>query len=166
MDTRAYGADLDAEHLADLLVRQALDVAEHHGNPELGLELTQRQLDVVVEDLVGERQVGWQRGAGQPVIGVVRQGLEADPAPAPRLVEEEVGGDPVQPALEGARAGTSPASGTPGRRPPGSGPRPRGGSRSAGRPAGTPAPSGRARCCPSSAGPSVVARWLHAGHAS
>ena len=41
--------------------------------------------------------------AGEPVGALVGQRVEADPLLAAGLVEEEVGGDPVQPALEGAR---------------------------------------------------------------
>ena len=47
--------------------------------------------------------VGRGAGAGQPAGALVGQRVEADPLLAAGLVEEEVGGDPVQPALEGAR---------------------------------------------------------------
>ena len=40
--------------------------------------------------------------AGEPVAGVVGEGVEADALLAAHLVEEQVGGDAVQPALEGA----------------------------------------------------------------
>ena len=42
------------------------------------------------------------RELGEAVSGVVGQRVEADPLLAAHLVEEEVGGDPVEPALEGA----------------------------------------------------------------
>ncbi len=47
-------------------------------------------------DLLGVRVLG-----GHPVV-VLGQRLHADPAAAPHHVQEEVGGDAVQPALEGA----------------------------------------------------------------
>ena len=91
------------EDLGDLLVGEPLDVAEHDGGPEVGRQGGQRALDVVVEGLVGVRRVRRRQRAGQPVRALVGEGVEADPLLAARLVEEEVGGDPVQPALEGAR---------------------------------------------------------------
>jgi hypothetical protein len=39
----------------------------------------------------------------QPLCRVVTQALEPDALAAPRHIEEQVGGDPVQPALESAR---------------------------------------------------------------
>ena len=62
----------------------------------------ERALDVVVEGLVGVRHVRAGAGTREPVGALVGEGVEADPLLAARLVEEQVGGDAVQPALEGA----------------------------------------------------------------
>ena len=101
VDAAADGAELDAEGRRDLLVRQTLDVAEDDGDAELRGERVERRLDLRVEVRVGVDLLGAGRGAGQP-LGVLGQRVEADPLPAPDHVEEQVRGDPVQPALEGA----------------------------------------------------------------
>src|SRR5271156_4962337 len=44
--------------------------------------------------------------AREPLRDVIPEALEPDPLPPPRPVEEKVGGDPVQPALEGTRSVT------------------------------------------------------------
>ena len=90
--------------VGDLLVGQALDVAEHDGGAEVRRQGVERALR-------RRRRSGRRRrpasgagaAAGQP--GRRRSSderVEADPLLAAHLVEEEVGGDPVQPALEGA----------------------------------------------------------------
>src|SRR3954454_15486297 len=48
------------------------------------------------------RGLAGRRVVGDPGLGVVGQRVEADLRLAAGLVEEEVRGDPVQPALEGA----------------------------------------------------------------
>ncbi len=101
MDAAADRADLDAERGGDLLVRQALQVAEHHSRPEVRRERVERGLHVVVE----VRLVVDLRRSAVPAgqsLGVIGQRVEADPRLAPDLVEEQVRRDPVQPALEGA----------------------------------------------------------------
>jgi hypothetical protein len=50
---------------------------------------------------VGVHLLGAGGGAGQS-LGVLGQRVEADPLAAPDHVEEQVRGDAVQPALEGA----------------------------------------------------------------
>jgi hypothetical protein len=103
VDARAYGPELEAEDVGDLLVGQALDVAEHHGGAEVRGKGGERRLHVVVEEAVEHLRVGGDRAAGDPAVRVVRERVEADLRLAAGLVEEEVRGDPVQPALEGAR---------------------------------------------------------------
>ena len=49
VDAAAYGAELDAEDVGDLLVRQPLDVAEDDGRAVLRQQRVERGLDVVVE---------------------------------------------------------------------------------------------------------------------
>ena len=102
VDPAADGAELHAEGRGDLLVRQSLDVAEHHGGAELRREGVQRLLDVRVEVGVVEDLLRGRLTAGQPLGRVVAEGVEADALLAPDHVQEEVGGDAVQPALEGA----------------------------------------------------------------
>jgi hypothetical protein len=103
VDAGADGAELGVEDLGDLLVGQALDVAEDDGGPEVRRQLGQGPLHVVVEGAVGVVVVRRGDGAAQPGGTLVGEGVEADPLLAAGLVQEQVGGDPVQPALEGAR---------------------------------------------------------------
>ena len=104
VDAAADGAELDAERRRDLLVGQALDVAEHDGGAEVRRQRVERALDVGVEVRVVEACCGDGLAAGEALGRVVGEGVEADPLLAADLVEEQVGGDAVQPALEGARA--------------------------------------------------------------
>ena len=103
VDAGADGAELGVEDLGDLVVGQTLDIAEHHGGPELRRQGPEGLLDVVVERLVGVRRVGRGQLAVEPLRPVVGQRVEPDALLATGVVEEEVGGDPVDPALEGAR---------------------------------------------------------------
>src|SRR6185295_3347536 len=101
VDTAADGAQLDAQRGADLLVGQPLDVAQHDRRAELRRQRVQCGLQVrtqsrVVVDLLGVRVVG-----RYPVV-VLGQRLHADAATPADHVEEQVRGDAVQPALEGA----------------------------------------------------------------
>ena len=59
-------------------------------------------MHVVVEVRVVEALLRARAAAGQSRGGLIGEGVEADPLLAPHLVEEDVGRDPVQPALEGA----------------------------------------------------------------
>ena len=152
VDAAAHGAQLDAERRGDLLVGEALDVAEHDGRAEVRRQGVERALDVVVEVRVVVDLGRAGLAAGEPLGRVVGEPVEADPLLAADLVEEQVRGDPVQPALEGARGVGRAATGRPGRTRPGSGPRRRAGCRSAGRRAGRPAPSASGRPRPSSGG--------------
>jgi hypothetical protein len=63
VDAGADGAELEAQHVGDLLVAQPLDVAEHDGRPEVGGERGERGLDVGVEHLVQLGGVG-----GDPLV--------------------------------------------------------------------------------------------------
>jgi hypothetical protein len=99
VDAGAHRAELDAEGRRDLLVGEALDVAEHHGRAELRGQRLEGPLNLRVEmgvlvDLLGAG------GAAAQTFRVLGQRLEPDALPAPDHVEEEVGGDSVQPALE------------------------------------------------------------------
>src|SRR5215472_11210996 len=49
MDPAADGAELNAESIGDLLVGQALDVAENDSSPVLGCQCHQRCMNVAVE---------------------------------------------------------------------------------------------------------------------
>ncbi len=102
VDTAADGTELHAERRGDLLVGQALDVAQHHGRAELGGQGVQRLLDVRVEVRVVEDLLGGRLTARQPLGGVVGERVEADPLLAADHVQEQVRGDAVQPALERA----------------------------------------------------------------
>ena len=102
VNAAAHGPELDAEGRRDLLVAESLDVAQHHGDAELGRQRVQRHLDLRVEVGVVVDLLRAGLGTPQP-LRVLRQRLEPDPLPAPHHVEEQVRGDPVQPALEGAR---------------------------------------------------------------
>ena len=102
VDPAAHGAELDAERVGDLLVGQALDVAQNDRGPVLGRQRHQRGVDVPVQVPVVECLGRSGLGTAQPRLGLVGQALEPDPLLAPGHVEEEVRGDPVQPALESA----------------------------------------------------------------
>src|SRR5687767_4798656 len=67
MDSAAHGADLDVEHRADLLVAQALDVAEHDRGAKLRRQGGQGGRDVVIEVGVGQLLRRSGPTAGQPV---------------------------------------------------------------------------------------------------
>jgi hypothetical protein len=54
VDAAADGAQLDPERGGDLLVRQALDVAENDRGPVLGGQCLERRLDVIIEVAVVE----------------------------------------------------------------------------------------------------------------
>ena len=99
----ADGAELDAERVGDLLVGQALDVAQDDRGPVLRRQGLERGLDVAVEvpvvEYLGRRRLG-AADAGRRLLA---QALEPDPLPAAGHVQEQVCGDAVQPALEGAR---------------------------------------------------------------
>ena len=77
VDAAADGAELDAQGRRDLLVGQALDVAEDDGDAELRGERVEGRLDLRVEVGVGVDLLGAGRGAGQP-LGVLGQRVEAD----------------------------------------------------------------------------------------
>ena len=102
VDAGPHGAELGADDVGDLLIAEALDVTQHDGRAEVRRQRREGTLDVVVEGRVGVRRVGSHRGAGQPGGALVGERIEADPLLAAGLVEEEVRGDAVQPALEGA----------------------------------------------------------------
>ena len=145
VDAGADGAELEVEDVGDLLV--ASGPRRRRARRRRGSRAAsdgERGLDVGVEHPVQLGHVGGRAArSGSRLGGLVAERVEADPLLAAGLVEEEVGGDPVQPALDGARACRCAASGRPARTPPGSGPRRRGGCRSAGRRGGRPARSGR-----------------------
>ena len=100
---RADRAELDAQGRGDLLVRQSFDVAQDDRGAELGREGVEGLLDVRVEVRVVEDLLGRGLAAGQPLGRVLAEGVEADALLAADHVQEEVRGDAVQPALEGAR---------------------------------------------------------------
>jgi hypothetical protein len=50
VDPRSDGAELEPEHVGDLLVGQTFDVAEHHRGTELRSQRIERSLHVGVED--------------------------------------------------------------------------------------------------------------------
>jgi len=80
VDPAADRPQLDAEGGRDLLVGQALDVAQDHGDAELRRERVERGLDLRVQMGVGVDLLGAGRTARQP-LGVLRQRVEPDPLP-------------------------------------------------------------------------------------
>ncbi len=80
VDAGADGAELGAEDLGDLVVGEPLDVAEHHGGPEVGWQRGQRLLDVVVEGPVGVGGVGGGAGAGRACRRAPRTGRRSGSA--------------------------------------------------------------------------------------
>jgi hypothetical protein len=93
VDPRPDGAELHVQGGRDLLVGEALDVAEHHGGPELRRQGVERGLDVVVEVVVLPGALGALSAPGEAVAGVLGEGVEPDALLAAHLVEEQVGGD-------------------------------------------------------------------------
>ena len=77
---------------------QRTTAARKSGDSASSAACTSRVEVGVVVDLLRGRVA-----ARAAALGVLGQGVEADPLLAPGHVEEQVGGDPVQPALEGAR---------------------------------------------------------------
>ena len=103
VDPAPDGAQLDAQSGRYLLVRQALDVTEDDRGPVLGREGLQGRLDIAVQVPV-VKGVRRRPGAVTEARGcVVAQALEPDSLLAAGHVEEQVGGDAVQPALERPR---------------------------------------------------------------
>jgi hypothetical protein len=90
VDAAAHGAQLDAERGRDLLVGQALDVAQHHSGPEVRSERVQGCLHVAVQGAVVEGLGRRRLAARQPVAGVLGERVEADALLAPDLVEERL----------------------------------------------------------------------------
>ena len=117
VDPAAYGAHLHAERRGDLLVRQALDVAQDDRGAVFRGEGVERRLDVAVEMLIVVCLGRAGFPAAQPLGRVVTETFEADPLLAAYLVEEEVRRDAVQPTLERAGSVDSTGNGTRGRRP-------------------------------------------------
>jgi hypothetical protein len=103
VDTAAHRPQLDPERRGDLLVRQSFDVAQHDRRAVFGRQGLQCLLHVGVEMARVECLGGCGLAVAQQAHGLIAEPFEPDPLPAPGHVEEEVGGDPVQPALEGAR---------------------------------------------------------------
>jgi hypothetical protein len=101
VDPGPHGAELDPEGGRDLLVRQALDVAEDHGRAEVGRQRVERGLHVRVEGALRIDLLGTTLPARQ-ALGVVGQRVEPDALAATDHVQEQVRGDPVQPTLERA----------------------------------------------------------------
>jgi hypothetical protein len=77
VDPAAHGAHLHAESRGDLLVGQALDVAQHDRGAVLRGQRVERRLDVAVEVLVVVRLRGAGLTAAQPLGGVLGEALEA-----------------------------------------------------------------------------------------
>ena len=78
VDARANGAQLDAEELGDLLIAEALDVAEDDGDPEVRGQRVECGLDVGLVGAIVE-QLGRPGLAGrESVAGVLGQPLEPD----------------------------------------------------------------------------------------
>src|SRR5262249_26826519 len=102
MNPAADGAELDAERFGDLLVRQALDVAQHDRRAVLGWQVGERSGDVVIEMTSVERLRRSRLRALEPRRGLLPQALEPDSLSPAREVKEQVRGDAVQPALEGS----------------------------------------------------------------
>ena len=90
--------DVEAEHQRS--ARQAYAAAGVA--PQRTRVITGRALDVVVEVGVGVVLFRADLTAGQPGGRIIGEGVEPDPLLAAHPVKEDVGGDPVQPALEGA----------------------------------------------------------------
>src|SRR5258707_5814177 len=100
VDSAADGAQLDPERGGDLLVGQALDVTEDNRGPVLGREGLQRGLDVGIQMPVVESLRGRRAAVAEPGGRLLAEPLEPDPLPAARHVQEQIRGNPVQPALE------------------------------------------------------------------
>ena len=101
MDAAAHGSQFHPERGPDLLVGQALDVAQHHCGAKFRRQGVQGRLKIwtetrVVVDLLRRGPVG-----RHPVV-VLRECVHADARPATDHVQEQVRGNPVQPTLEGS----------------------------------------------------------------
>src|SRR5512142_77052 len=103
MDAAAHRAKLHPERRGDLLVGQALDVTQDDRGPVFGRERLKRGRYVGVQVALLERLGGRRAPAVEALRRVFAEALEPYPLPAASHVEEQVSGDPVQPALERAR---------------------------------------------------------------
>ena len=102
VDPRADGAQLHAQRFRHFVVGQAFEVAEDDGGAEVRGKLLQRGLDVQVQVVELEALFRTGLAAGKPRLRILGEGVEPDPGFPARLVQEEVGGDPVQPAVKRA----------------------------------------------------------------
>src|SRR5579859_3378123 len=103
MDPAADGAKLDAEDVRDLLVRQALDVAEDDGGAIFRRQVGERSGDVMIEMTLVEGLRRSRLGALQPGRRFLAESLEPNPLLPARDVQEQVRGDAMEPALESPR---------------------------------------------------------------
>ena len=102
VNAAANGAELHVQHRGDLLVSETLDVAQHDRRPEFRRQGRQGGGHVVVQSGVGQLLRRGGPATRQPLRRAVGQTVEADLLLAAGRVQEQVGGDPVQPALERA----------------------------------------------------------------
>ena len=86
MYARTHGAKLDAQRGGDLLVGQALDIAQHHGGTKVRRQGVQGTLNVVVKVGVGVVLLRADLLGGQPSCGLVRECVETDALFAAHLV--------------------------------------------------------------------------------
>ena len=99
-----HGAELDPQGDRYLLVRQALDVTQDHGHAGYSGARHPAARPGCHRPGGGRRTPGRASGtARQPSRDVQAEALEPDPLLAARRVQEQVGGDAVQPAFERAR---------------------------------------------------------------
>ena len=99
MDTGTHGAHLDAEGFGNLVVAHAHDITENDGNTEVRSQVIQRRLQRRVQ--IGHRvSLLWGHVGARHAFIILRQGLHANLGAVAHHIEEEVGGDAVQPSLE------------------------------------------------------------------
>ncbi len=102
MDPATNGAHGDVKGIADLLIGQADDIAEHHRGAVLGRQAAQGLLHIVGEGLGGHGHVSTRAGR-HDAIGIVGEKVERAALPSPGLVEECIGGDTAQPPFQRTR---------------------------------------------------------------
>src|SRR5581483_3658775 len=101
VDPAAYRPELHPERGADLLVRQTLYVTEYDSRAEFWGEVVQCLLQIRIE-VSGNVDLLRTRPTADEPVGVLRQALHPQPGTSTHHVQEQVGRDPVEPALERA----------------------------------------------------------------
>ncbi len=109
MNPAANRAERNAKRFSDFVVSEADDIFEHHGHPVVGVQPIQQVLQIRRQFALGPLHIGAGRSL-ENAIGILGQGDGGTPLLFPHPIQEGVGSDSTQPALDiaGLVGGQSP----------------------------------------------------------